>query len=283
MESRAAADRVRHFYDRHTPSFVSFGQQGSDGAIHRAVWGPGTSSRHQAFRYVENRLAELVRALPPASHPPHVVDLGCGVGASLCYLASQLAMSGVGITVSPVQARLAERRIHEAGLSERLRCIEGDYCRVPGDIGAVDVAYAIESFVHGPDPSRFFAECARLVRPGGLLVICDDFRRPAWDLNAAAMIERFRRGWQVNTLLDRAEVRARAHAAGFEHVSTDDLSPYLELHRVRDRVAGLMLRLFGTIPWVARRFDYLAGGIALQTCLARGWVGYDFTLFRRVE
>jgi cyclopropane fatty-acyl-phospholipid synthase-like methyltransferase len=276
------AEAVRRYYDRHTPAFVSFGQRGNDGAIHRTVWGPGTITSQQAFRYVEDRLAELIQDLPPSHGASHVVDLGCGVGASLCYLAGKLPVSGTGITLSPVQVRLAERRIHDAGLSDRIRCVEGDYCDLPGDIGAADLAYAIESFVHGSDPSRFFAQCARLVRPGGLLAICDDFRRPAAETAAAGTIERFRRGWHVNTLLERAEVRSLARAAGFEHESTVDLTPHLELHRLRDRIGDVMLRLFGSLPFVAGRFDYLSGGIALQTCLARGWIGYDLALFRRL-
>ncbi len=276
------AEQVRGFYDRHTSAFVSFGQRGSDGAIHRAVWGPGTSSRRQAFRYVEDRIAELVRQLPPSFEASHVVDLGCGVGASLCYLAGRLPVSGTGVTLSPVQAGFAQRRIGDAGLSNRIRCVEGDYCDLPDDIGPADLAYAIESFVHGPNPARFVAQCRRLVRPGGLLVICDDFRRSA-GAAAAGTIEQFRRGWHVNTLIDRDDVRALARAAGFEHESTVDLSPYLEIRRLRDRAGQVMLRLFGSLPLVATRFDYLSGGSALQTCLERGWIGYDLARFRRVD
>jgi SAM-dependent methyltransferase len=282
MMPRVDAEQVRRFYDRHTPAFVSFGQRGSNGAIHRAVWGPGTSSRSQAFRYVDDCIAGLVRQLPPLFEASHVVDLGCGVGASLCHLAEHLPVCGTGVTLSPVQARLAQRRIHESGLSDRIRCVEADYCDLPADIGRADLAYAIESFVHVSDPARFFAQCSRLVRPGGLLVICDDFRRPA-DAAAARTLERFCRGWHVNSLLEGAEVRALARDAGFEHESTVDLSPYLEIRRLRDRAGQVMLRLFGAIPLLAPRLDYLSGGDALQTCLERGWIGYDLTRFRRVE
>src|SRR5882672_5713288 len=114
---RFSAAQIRRYYDRNTSAFVALGQAGSVGAIHRAVWGPGVVSRHEAFRYVEDRIAEHIRRLPPAREAPHVVDLGCGVGASLCYLAGQVPMTGTGITLSPVQARFAEERIRQAGLS----------------------------------------------------------------------------------------------------------------------------------------------------------------------
>ena len=169
--------QVRSYYDRHTSEFVSLGQGGYLGAIHRAVWGPGTLTLEDAFRYVERQIAQHLTDLDnrDKSVGPHVLDLGCGIGSSLCALAERLNIRGTGITLSPVQARLAARRLAEAGLSDRVRCVEADYCELPIDCETADLAYAIESFVHGPDPERFFAECARIIRPDGLLIICDDF------------------------------------------------------------------------------------------------------------
>jgi SAM-dependent methyltransferase len=277
------AGQIRRYYDRHTSAFVSFGQRGSDGAIHRAVWGPGATTHRQAFRYVEDQIALLLQNLPPSFGESNVVDLGCGVGASLCYLAERLPLRGTGITLSPVQARFAEQRIRKSGFADRLRCIEGDYCDLPAGTGPADLAYAIESFVHVADPARFFAQCRNLLRPGGVLVICDDFRRSTSAPRAARSIERFRRGWHVNTLLDRDELRSLARAAGFEHEATTDLSPHLELRRVRDRLTSALLALFGWLPLQETRYGYLAGGSALQTCIERGWIGYDLALFRRLD
>ena len=277
------AGDIRQFYDRHTPAFVALGQRGSHGAIHRAVWGPGATGHEQAFRYVENEIATLLRNLPPAFGSSTVVDLGCGVGASLCYLAQRLPLRGTGLTLSPVQARAAGERIRASGFADRIRCIEADFCDPAPGVEPADLAYAIESFAHVTDPARFFAACRGLVRPGGLLVICDDVRRHTSEPAASHSIERFRRGWRINTLLDRDELRSLARAAGFAHESTTDLSPYLELRRERDRLAGVLLSLFRWLPVEGTRFGYVWGGSALQTCLERGWIGYDLARFRRVD
>ena len=213
--------------------------------------------------------------------PPHVVDLGCGVGASLCYLAERLTITGTGVTLSPVQVRAARERIKSAGLTDRVACIEGDYGDLPDGMQAADVAYAIESFVHGPDPARFFAEAARLVRPGGALVICDDVRRRGIDRTAERAIHRFRTGWHVNSLLEAAELQSLAGEAGFEHESTDDLTSYLELRRARDRVIDAVVAVFGWLPLEATRFGHLVGGSVLQKSLASGWIGYDLMVFTR--
>jgi SAM-dependent methyltransferase len=274
---------VRSYYDRQTPAFIAFGQGGSAGAIHRAVWGPGVGERSQAFHYVEDQIAERMRRLPRTSEALHVVDLGCGVGSSLCYLAGQLPIRGTGITLSPLQAALATQRIRQRGLSDRVVCIEGDYSDLPSEIAPADFAYAIESFVHGAEPTRFFAQCRQLIRPGGVLAICDDFRRQADSPAAARAIDRFCHGWQINSLLEPGELRALASAAGFEHESTVDLSPYLELHRTRDRVISALIALFGWLPLDRTRFRHLLGGRALQTCLDEGWIGYELAFFRRPD
>jgi SAM-dependent methyltransferase len=275
-------EQVRRYYDRHTPGFVAFGHGAAVGAIHRAVWGPGVRDRRSAFRYVEDQIVELIRYLPPEANRHTVVDLGCGVGASLRYLAERLPIRGTGITVSPVQAQLATTLIRDAGLSDCVVCLEGDYCELPAGLGPVDLAYAIESFVHAPEPTRFLDQCRRLVGPGGMLAICDDFRGAPGGPKAERTIERFREGWHINSLLDVEELKVLARAAGFEHRSTLDLSPYLEIHRVRDRVVGALLSLLGWLPSVRTRFDHLVGGRALQTCLERGWVRYELTVFRRL-
>lgn len=271
--------RVRRYYDRHTATFLAFGQSGEVGVIHRAVWGPGVETRAQAFCYVDERIADLVRALPGASVPAHVVDLGCGVGATLCYLAERLAIRGTGVTLSPVQARLGTTRIDAAGLADRVTCVEGSYEDLPPTIPAADLAYAIESFAHAADPERFFAQCRRLVQPGGTLAICDDFRAEGAPPEAARAIARFTRGWQLNALVSGAELREMAAAAGFAHESTTNLSPYLVPRGVRDRLLDTGL---GWLPLDRTPLGPALGGAALQTCLAKGWTRYELAVFRRL-
>jgi cyclopropane fatty-acyl-phospholipid synthase-like methyltransferase len=273
-----AAD-IRRYYDRHSAAFVRFGQ--GRGSIHRAVWGAGTRTRDQAFHYVDDQIASLARRYIASASQIHVVDLGCGVGATLCYLAQQLPIRGTGITLSPAQAAMAREFVAARGLSERVECLEGDYCDLPAHIGPVDVAYAIEAFVHGPDPARFFDQCRRLVKPGGLLAVCDDVRaKGGASPDAARAIDEFTRGWHINSLLERHTLVGLARDAGFEHESTVDLTPLLEINRVRDWAISCGVALLKWLPLNTDRYDYVIGGDALQTCLAKRWIGYELSVFR---
>lgn len=277
------AAAIRRYYDRNTRAFLRYGHGGGEGAIHRAVWGPGVGDRQQALHYVEDRIAGVIRGRAGESGSVHVVDLGCGVGASLCYLAERMPMRGTGITLSPEQAAIGRARIASLGLADRVACRVGDFSDLPSDLEPADVAFAIESFVHVPDPERFFAECARLVRPGGVLAICDDMRGSGDARAAGRTLRRFARGWHANTLLTPGELRSMAERAGFVLESTERLSAYLELRRPRDVAIAVLIAPLGVLPRRSTRLDPLIGGTALQTGLAKGWIDYDLTVFRRTR
>lgn len=274
------AGEVRQYYDGNTDAFLAFGQGGGIGAIHRAVWAPGVSTRACAFQYIEDRIATLLSTL--SLDEPHVLDLGCGVGASLIYLAQRMPITGKGVTLSPIQVEIARRRVAAAGLAGRISCLESDYCQLPTSIGSVDLAFAIESFVHAADPRRFFAECGRVVRPGGLLVICDDFKgTDIGSPDAEETLRRFCAGWRVNTLIDMTMLDTLARAAGFEPCANTDLTPWLELGRPRDRFFRAVVPLLRWLKLSSVRLGNVLGGTALQRSLARGWVRYQLVVFQR--
>jgi cyclopropane fatty-acyl-phospholipid synthase-like methyltransferase len=271
--------RVRQFYDRNTARFQRLGRGGA--SFHRAVWGPGRTTREQAIHHVD----EVVLSLLVDDERPRVVDLGCGIGGSLIHLASRrLDLVGEGVTISPAQVDVAATLVARAGLSERVRVREGDFLSPQTDLAGADLAFSIEAFVHAPDPAAYFRAAAGLLRPGGLLVVCDDVLTAAGTSAPppqARRLDEFRTGWRVGALLTVDEVTRYAALAGFSAVGDDDLTPYLELRRPRDRWIGLLvavtrpLRLRGEYWWS------LAGGAALQYCLATGLVSYRLLVFKR--
>ncbi len=81
---------------------------------------------------------------------------------------------GVGLTISPLQAQLARRRSRQLALHGASLFVEADFLASPLALGA-DMVYSVEAFVHAASPQRYFEEAARLLRPGGRLVLVDDF------------------------------------------------------------------------------------------------------------
>ncbi len=279
-DTSEGAQRVRRYYDNNAAAFERLGQGGA--SIHRAVWGPGVSTRAAAIHYVDEL---ILAALPPGVEQPTIVDLGCGLGASLLYLAARIDMKGEGITISPRQAARAATLVSEADASARVRCREGNYLSLPHDLsGTADLTFSIEAFAHSPDADGYFREAARTLRPGGKLIICDDFltsAAPPRSPRAARWLREFQTGWRVNSLLTVDQVRALASAHGLVLVRDLDLTAHLELRRPRDRWISVLLALGGVFRPAGEYWQSLVGGNALQWALIHGLLSYRFLELHR--
>lgn len=275
-----ALDEVRGYYDANTARFERFGQ--GQGTLHRAVWGEGVRSRNEAFRYVDELIWRELTELA-IFEETHVLDLGCGVGSSLAFLASRGAIRGTGATLSGVQAGRARERGIQAGLDDRVRFIEADFLALPSDVPKAHLAFSIEAFVHGLDPAAYFAAAARYLHPGGTLVVCDDFLARAGAPSSPAgarWLREVRTCWLANTLVSTEEANELARRAGFELRRNLDLTPHLELGRVRDRLISWLVAVGRHLPLRGFGWRSLVGGNALQRALESRLIEYRFVVWQ---
>jgi cyclopropane fatty-acyl-phospholipid synthase-like methyltransferase len=282
---RAFLDDVKTYYDKNTKRFVKHHESGTVDALHRAVWGPGVTTQEAAFQYVNQFLLETIQGLEPQFPSPlRVLDLGCGVGGSLFYLASRLPIQAVGVTLSPVQIELANRKAQALQLERQCRFIEADFLNLP-TLDPHPAVFAVESFVHCPEAEKFFASAASLIPPGGRLIICDDFLSVAsphdHSRKTRRLLEDFRRGWHVRSLITTAQAQSYAARAGLSLVDNRDLTPYLALRRPWDRLIGLCVEIGRGLPLRAPWWLCWLGGHAVQTCLLSGLVEYRVLIFEK--
>ncbi len=105
--------------------------------------------------------------------PHRIVDVGCGTGYLLRSLAVRCsdADSLCGIDPSPSMIELANREAPDDRLSFSVGVAE----RLPYPDGTFDLVVSTTSFDHWSDQLAGLRECARILVPGGRLVLVDQF------------------------------------------------------------------------------------------------------------
>ncbi len=280
-------DSVARYYDRNTGRFLRFGGGRGALAIHRELWAPGVRSAEEAKRTVNAILGDAIQA--EAVEAPTVLDLGCGVGGTLIELAQRFARGRLhGVTLSPRQVEMAKALIREHGLSDRVSVHLGDFHRLRLSTGEepvrADTVIAVESFAHASDAEAFFRTAATHLRPGGALLLVDDFlvrRREDLDDPGRRLAGDFARGWRLGTLLTPDQVAGTASRSGLALTANVDLTPLIRLGRPRDRVIRHLAPLFSAMGLVEIPFfGNMIGGNALQEGLRRGVFSYRMLTLR---
>lgn len=276
-DARSHVESVRDYYEANTRRFVRLGHGGT--SIHRAVWGPGVTTRDGAIHWIDDFVVSELRGLPDARR---ILDLGCGVGASLLYVATRLDVEAVGVTLSRTQVELARELFAAAKVAPRVRCEVGDFEELDPAFSDFDLAFSIEAFVQCSRPQRFFASAARALRPGGRLILCDDFvERSPRSSREERWLANFREGWRAGALMQVDRARELASTAGLLMTRDLGLTEYLELFRPRDILARGLLALTGSLRLDGPYLASLRGGDALQRALRSGVLGYRVLIFAR--
>jgi 27-O-demethylrifamycin SV methyltransferase len=136
--------------------------------LHYGVFGTGDESLATATDALTGLMADAAQLQPGLS----VLDVGCGTGAPACELATRFGVSVVGITTSEVGVEAARERAAAAGLpGVTFEKRDGTDNGFPN--ASFDRVWVLESSHLMRERDRLVAECARVLRPGGRLVLCD--------------------------------------------------------------------------------------------------------------
>jgi cyclopropane-fatty-acyl-phospholipid synthase len=113
-----------------------------------------------------------------------LLDIGCGWGGLVIYVAQHYGVEALGITLSQLQVDLARERIEEAGLGDRCRVAYMDYREVSPE-RPFDKLVSVGMFEHvGEAKMRIYFDQARdLLRPEGLFlnhaIACPGWQSPS--------------------------------------------------------------------------------------------------------
>lgn len=180
-------------------------------------------------------LIDELAALAEINETTSVLDIGCGIGEPALYLHEKFGCSVLGITTSEKGLALARARSESRGCSDRVRFLLADGVDNGLPAGSFDLCWALESS-HLMDKARLFAECHRVLRDGGSLLLCDVMlRRPITISDHFHNLFRLRWGYLSGYLSMKraygpgrtesfADYRNKLSAAGYGDVRLVDVS-----------------------------------------------------------
>ncbi len=238
---------VQEYYDQTWNDYRWLWLSRDDLAFHFGYHGQSIRTHREALLNTNRVLAELA-SIGAGSV---VLDAGCGVGGSSQWFARALGARAVGITLVRSQAVRAARSARLAGLQSSVAVLQGDYTNAPLRSGAFDAVVALESLCHAADKPSFYREAARLLKPGGRLVVAE-YMRTRRHLGAAGetTVRQWLDGWVIPDLDTPEEHGSHATDAGLATVEVRDFTSLVtpSLHRLH-RLASATYPL----AWLARR------------------------------
>jgi MPBQ/MSBQ methyltransferase len=242
---------LEQYYKEAGPDYAAWSREFN---MHFGFYRAGANPLRREAMLEQMNAEVLARLQLDAIVEPRLLDLGCGLGATLRSAARRLPHARLlGLTKVPWQVEQARALNEAGGCGERVRVIQGDYEDTLLPRSSFDGVYALESscHAHGADKGALLAEAHGLLRPGGRLVVADGFL--AGGRFASALQQRIYRKlcecWVIEELAQLDRFTARLEQLGFMDITVE---------RLQMRVAFSVAH----IPWVTLKFlltDVLPG------------------------
>ena len=214
--------------------------------------------RHWWYRARRQVVAELIRRKVPVPDGAKGLEIGCGTGHNLAMLGEFAAMDA--LEVDPVARSLAEKRLGHKVLSAPLPALDG----VQDD--AYDMVAALDVIEHIPDDKAALEGIARILKPGGKLVMTVPAHQWMW--SAHDVVNHHQRRYSkrsFGTLIERSPLTlesigylnsllfpvAMAQRLASKVTGKEDanLAPPAEpINQALERVFALERRMIGRVP-----------------------------------
>ena len=223
-------ERIKDFYDQSTQLWLdTWGEQ-----MHHGYYGRQGERKVNHQQAQLDMIEELLRwGLPADYEVARFLDAGCGVGGSSRFLAAKFPEStGLGATLSPVQAERGTGYNHQVGVADRVSIVARDvYSLDPATDGPFDFIWSMESAEHMADKEGLFRLFHQLLKPGGRLLMatwCQRAEPPYLSPSDQYMLQKICELYHLPPMVSIPDLAAAAERVEFREVKTDDWSRAVE-------------------------------------------------------
>jgi ubiquinone/menaquinone biosynthesis C-methylase UbiE len=123
-------------------------------------------------RFYDLAFVNILKVLRPKPDD-RILDAGCGY----CYHTARLAHSGAFITAidfSEAALSAAKQTLASLGIADRVQLRQADLTNLPFEDESFDSIVSWGVIMHIPEMEKALSELARVLKPGGTLVLCEN-------------------------------------------------------------------------------------------------------------
>ncbi len=157
----------------------------------------------------------------------HLLDVCSALGGPARYLAKNYDCHVTGLDATQRMHAEAIRRTEDAALSGKLDFVLGNALDMPFAANSFDVVWGQDAWCYITDKQRLIGECARVLKPGGLLAFTDWLETGPMTDGEWTALNTFMVFPYMETLEGYA---ALAEQAGLTVVEKEDLTPDFAAH-----------------------------------------------------
>ncbi|HET8825719.1 MAG TPA: methyltransferase domain-containing protein [Terriglobales bacterium] len=233
---------LEQYYSEAGPDYAAWSREFN---MHFGYYRAGANPLNREAMLEQMNAEVLARLELDGVTEPRLLDLGCGLGATLRSFARRLPHSKLlGVTRVPWQVEQGRALNAAAGCGDRICVFQADYEHTPLSSCSYDGIYALESscYAQGSDKRMLLQEAHRLLRSGGRLVVVDGFRGRRFVSKAQQHIYRkVCECWVVEDFAELQPFLRRLGKLGFREITVEHLQM---------RVAPSVMH----VPWVSLKF-----------------------------
>jgi sarcosine/dimethylglycine N-methyltransferase len=137
------------------------------------LWSPFGGYVGQLSWATRDQIEGLVRAAN-AAPGTLLLDLCCGTGGIALHVARTFGSRIVGLDYAEAAVAFANQQARQARLGRWLTFLHGNALALPFANASFDAAFSVDSLVIVPRRWKVLQECARVLRPGGILAFSDE-------------------------------------------------------------------------------------------------------------
>lgn len=241
-EEQNHQERIINYYSAATEGYKDWSQQLN---MHFGCyeWGMNPLNLESMLQGTNHR---VYQALDLTGTDNHLLDMGCGLGATARHCLTQPAVAAVtAITLCANQIKEAEAIKVELAKEKDLIFEQADYNNTHYADAVFDGVYAIESACHSDEADKrtLIKEAHRLLKPGAKLVICDALLKQPEKMNALSKLcyRKTCENWALGQFGDIDQLQLALQEEGFTDIKFDNIT-------------WRMLPSAAFVPWVSLRY-----------------------------